>query len=211
MTTRPITLTLTQLRKLKLCHLERHEPLFKGKRSVTVRQALEADVSIPDLLWVAGKLDLKSQIVSFAARVAREVAHLNPDPRVMAAIEAAEAWVREPSEGNTEAAADAAWATTTTTPPRAATWAALAAAAAADAAWAAAAADVAAARAAARAATWAWAAWAAADAAAAAAADSAVAEAAAAAAAAAAANAGLSEQRIRDIFAEVFDPQEPST
>ena len=175
MTTRPITMTLAQLRKLKPCHLERHELLFEAKRSVTVRQALEAGVSILDLLWVAGKLDLKSQIVSFAARVAREVAHLNPDPRVMAAIEAAEAWVREPSEGNRKAAtADAAWA-------------------AADAAWAAAAAgDVAAARAAAAAA--AWAAWAAA-------ADAAAAD------AANAADAGLSEQRIREIFAEIFDPQ----
>ena len=83
--------------------------------------------------------------MSFAARVAREVAHLNSDPSVLAAIEAAEAWVRKPSEGNREAAA-----------------------AAAAAAWAA------------RAATW------------------------------AAADAGLSEQRIRKIFAEVFDPQEPS-
>ena len=138
MTTRPITLTLTQLRKLKPCHLERHELLFKAKPYMTVRQALEAGVSIPDLLWVAGKLDLKSQIVSFAARVARKVAHLNPDPRVMAAIEAAEAWVHEPSECNTEAAANAADA------------------------------------------------------------------------ARAAANAGLSKQRIREIFAEIFDPQEPS-
>ena len=180
MTTRPITMTLARLRKLKPCHLERHEPLFEGKPSMTVRQALEAGVSISDLLWVAGKLDLKSQIVSFAARVAREVAHLNPDPRVMAAIEAAEAWVREPSEGNTEAAADAAWATTTTTPPRAATWAALAAARAATrAAWATAAADAA--------------------------------RGAAADAAAAGADAGLSKQRIRKIFAKVFDPQEPST
>ena len=205
MTTRPITLTLTQLRKLKPCHLKRHKPLFEAKRSVTVRQALEAGVSISDLLWVAGKLDLKFQIVSFAARVARKVAHLNPDPRVMAAIEAAEAWVREPSEGNTEAAADTAWATTTTTPPRAATWAALAAArAAARVAWAAAdAATADAAWAAERAATWAaaaWAAWAAA-------ADAAAAD------AANAADAGLSEQRIREIFAEIFDPQtqEPST
>ena len=175
MTTRPITLTLTQLRELEPCHLECHEPLFEGKRSVTVRQALEADVSIPDLLWVAGKLDLKFQIVSFAARVAREVAHLNSDPSVLAAIEAAEAWVREPSEGNRKAAADAtraAWAAAA----RAATRAAWATAAAADAAWAAAAAaNVAAARAAER-----------------------------------AADAGLSEQRIREIFAEIFDPQEPS-
>ena len=135
MTTRPITMTLARLRKLKPCQLERCEPLFKGKRSVTVRQALEAGVSIPDLLWVAGRLNLKSQIVAFVARVAREVAHLNSDPRVMAAIKAAEAWVREPSEGNREAAADAAMA---------------------------------------------------------------------------AADAGLSKQRIREIFAEIFDPQEPS-
>jgi hypothetical protein len=109
MTTKPITLTLAQLRKLKPCHLERHKPLFEGKRSVSVRQALEAGVSVSNLFWVAGKLDLKPQIVTFAARVAREVAHLNPDPRVMAAIEAAEAWVLDPSEGNREAADAAAY------------------------------------------------------------------------------------------------------
>lgn len=172
--TQPITLTLAQLRKLKPCDLEPHKPLFEGKRSVSVRQALEAGVSIPDLLWVAGELDLKPQIVTFAARVAREVAHLNPDPRVMAAIEAAEAWVREPSEGNREAAWTA-WVD---------------AAAAADAADAAAA-----------------------DAAAAAAARAARAAAAREAwmAAADATNAGLPEQRIREIFAEVFDPQTQET
>jgi len=184
MTTRPITMTLTQLRELEPCHLEHHEPLFEGKRSMTVRQALEAGVSIPDLLWVAGRLNLKSQIVAFVARVAREVAHLNSDPRVMAAIKAAEAWVREPSEGNREAAANAADAA------RAATRAAWAAAAraATRAAWA---------TAAARAATWA--ALAAADAARGATTTTAD-----------AADAGLSKQRIREIFAEVFDPQEPS-
>ncbi len=108
MTTQPITLTLAQLRKLKPCDLEPHKPLFKGKRSVSVRKALEAGVSISDLLCVAGKLDLKPQIVTFAAKVAREIAHLNPDPRVKAAIEAAEAWVREPNGANQEAARAAA-------------------------------------------------------------------------------------------------------
>jgi len=199
--TQPITLTLAQLRKLKPCDLEPHKPLFEGKRSVSVRQALEAGVSIPDLLWVAGELDLKPQIVTFAARVAREVAHLNPDPRVMAAIEAAEAWVREPSEGNREAAWTA-WVD---------------AAAAADAADAAAADAAAAAAAAAARAAW-TAAWTAEWMADAAAADAAAARAARAAAAreawmaaADATNAGLPEQRIREIFAEVFDPQTQET
>jgi hypothetical protein len=143
--TQPITLTLARLRKLKPCNLEPHKPLFEGKHSVSVRQALEAGVSISDLLWVAGELDLKPQIVTFAAKVAREVAHLNPDPRVMAAIEAAEAWLREPNGANQEAAADAF-----------------------DAAWAAAGA------------MW-------------------------------AAGAALPEQRIRAIFAEVFDPKTQET
>jgi hypothetical protein len=174
MTTQPITLTLAQLRKLKPCDLEPHKPLFEGKHSVSVREALEAGVSISDLLWVAGELDLKPQIVTFAAKVAREVAHLNPDPRVMAAIEAAEAWVREPSESNREAAARAEGAAARA--EGAVAWATLAARTTADAA----AAARAAARAAADAATW-------------------------------AADAGLPEQRIREIFAEVFDPQELST
>ncbi len=159
--TQPITLTLAQLCKLKPCDLEPYEPLFEGKRSVSVREALEAGVSISDLLGVAGKLDLKPQIVTFAAKVAREVAHLNSDPSVMAAIEAAEAWVRDPSEGNREAPADAA------ADAADAASAASAAVAAEQAAWAA---------------VW-------------------------------AAGVALPEQRIRAIFAEVFDPQtqEPST
>jgi hypothetical protein len=74
--------------------------------------------------------------VKFALFCAKQVAHLNSDPCIKAALSAAEAWVEDPSEDNrlkckeAAAAADAAYWTT----------AADAAYAAADAAWVAAAA-----------------------------------------------------------------------
>ena len=46
--------------------------------------------------------------VRVACEVARSVVHLNPDPRVMAAIVAAEAWADNPSAANAANAANAA-------------------------------------------------------------------------------------------------------
>ncbi len=52
--------------------------------------------------------ELRVVWVRVACRVAREVAHLNVDPRVMAAIEAAEAWCDDPTKEAAEAARAAA-------------------------------------------------------------------------------------------------------
>ena len=60
------------------------------------------------LWWVARtKINSKSDIVKCAAKIARTVAHINTDPRVMAAIEAAEAWADNPGSDAARARARA--------------------------------------------------------------------------------------------------------
>lgn len=150
------SITKAQLIEMRPCGLAERLARFGAKEEMTVAEALEAGFSVSDILWVAGALGLKAQCVEFAIRCAKRVAHLNADPRVAAAIEAAKAWLAEPSEENRAAAeaararaAEAAWAARA----RAAAWTAWAAADAdaADAAAARAAQDAAAAARAARA------------------------------------------------------------
>lgn len=100
-----------------------------GKDALTVWETCErADW----LLWWAARTPINSHqdIVRVAAKIARTIAHLNTDPRVMAALEAAERWAENPTEENKAEAAEAA--------VRAAAWAAWAAEAAVEAARAAA-------------------------------------------------------------------------
>lgn len=112
--------------------LERFEQQVGGSHEpVDVLSLIGGVNTTSDLLWLAGKRLPKARIVEFAIKCARAVEHLSDDPRVKAAIDAAENWVREPTEDNRKAA-DAAAA--------AAAWVAAAADAAAAAAWAAAAA-----------------------------------------------------------------------
>lgn len=44
------------------------EPLFKGKSTLTVRQAIKAGASVGDILWVAGRLGLGRLCAEFANR-----------------------------------------------------------------------------------------------------------------------------------------------
>ena len=67
---------------------------------------LEVAHSVVGTAGVASHADY----VAIAVRLARGVAHLNSDPRVMAAIEAAEMWLAHPSADAANAAADAAYA-----------------------------------------------------------------------------------------------------
>ncbi len=103
-----ITLTRAEVAALKPCSLDKLK-VFEGRDRLNAREALEAGASIRDLLWVAGKLGLKRQCVQFAVACAERVAHLNPDPRVQAALDAARAWLDDPSEDK-RCAADAALA-----------------------------------------------------------------------------------------------------
>jgi len=107
MTPEQRTYTRAQIAALKPCSLGKLG-VFKGRDALTVAEALEAGASIDDLLWVAGRLGLKTECVRFAIACARRVAHLNPDPRVQAAIDAAQAWMDNPTDDN-RAAWAAAW------------------------------------------------------------------------------------------------------
>ena len=102
----------------------------------TTREAWETCERADWLLWWAARTNVNTplDIVRCVVKIARTVAYLNTDPRVMAAIEAAEAWADNPNSETAAAAAEAAeaaWAAW------AAAWAAEAAEAAAWAAWAA--------------------------------------------------------------------------
>ena len=142
-----IRLTRAQVVALNPCS-ENHIPDFGRRKSMTASQALDAGTTIPNLLWVAGRLGRKDLCVRFALACAQRVAHLNPDARVQAALDATAAWLADPTDRNRAAAWAAARAAA-----RAAAWAARAAdaAEAADtaswaadaAAWAARAADAA--------------------------------------------------------------------
>ena len=125
-----ITLTREALIAMDPCDLPERLGRFGDAESMDIRQAFEAGFTIRDILWVAGEMGLKSDCVRVAIFAAKQVAHLNTDPRVQAAIDAAQAWVDNPSQ-------DAAYAAHAADAARAAAYAA------ADAAYAAHAADAA--------------------------------------------------------------------
>ena len=103
----PIRLTREEALALRPCSTDK-VPDFGRKKYFTAKEALAAGVSIPDLLWVAGRLGLKRQCVEFALGEAQSVAYLNPDPRVQAAIDAGQACLANPTPETAYAAADAA-------------------------------------------------------------------------------------------------------
>jgi hypothetical protein len=90
-------LTPTKLLALNPCDADKRLALFGKHKSLTAIQALKAGFSISNILWVAGKLDRKDLCVRYALAVAKRVAHLNPDPRVQAALDATQAWLDNPS------------------------------------------------------------------------------------------------------------------
>jgi len=76
---------------------------------MSAKQALEAGVSIADLLWVAAKLGHRDLCVRFALACARRVEHLSANPRVKACNDATQAWLDDPCERTRKAAANAAY------------------------------------------------------------------------------------------------------
>lgn len=142
---KPISITRDELVALEPCDLEQRLALFGRRKSLTAKQAFAAGATISDLRWVAGRLGHKTLLVKFALACAQRTAHLNPDPRVQAALDATQAWLDAPTEENranaANAAAAAAYAATNatasyTTPAAYAAYAAAAAAYAASAAYA---------------------------------------------------------------------------
>jgi hypothetical protein len=82
-------ITFDQLASWKPCELEKHKKLFASDTSLSVSQALSNGANVSDILWVAGKLKLTTECVIFAVRCVEQVVHLNIDPRVQKAIDAA--------------------------------------------------------------------------------------------------------------------------
>lgn len=104
----PIALTREQVAALKPCFDRSH--LFGRRKTLNARQALEAGATIGDLLWVAEKLGREDLCVRFARACAQRVAHLNPDPRVQAALDATVKALAEPTPEKDAALQAAAWA-----------------------------------------------------------------------------------------------------
>lgn len=89
------------------CDPDRRVALFGRRKYLTASQALDAGATIEDVLWVAGRLGRKDLCVRFALLCAQKTAHLNDDPRVRAALDAAQAWIDNPTEENRLAAREA--------------------------------------------------------------------------------------------------------
>ena len=98
------SITREELKALNPCDLDERLELFGGRERLTVAQALEAGATVEDVLWAAGRMGHKAECVRFAVACAESVAHLTPDPRVRAAIDAAKAWIASPTEENAAAA-----------------------------------------------------------------------------------------------------------
>src|ERR1700676_768986 len=98
-----ITISLAELEALKPCSIKpgiRDRFGRSGHERLDTRTALEAGASFGNILWVAAKLGRKDLCVRFALLCAQRVAYLNPDPGVQAALDAAQAWLDNPSLEN---------------------------------------------------------------------------------------------------------------
>lgn len=98
------SITKEELEALNPCDLDERLKLFGGRERLTVAQALEAGATVDEVLWAAGRMGHKAECVRFAAACAESVAHLNPDARIRAAIQAAKACAESPTEENAKAA-----------------------------------------------------------------------------------------------------------
>lgn len=142
-----LQITRKELLALRPCNAESRAALFVDDATpLTMQEALDKGVLIPDLLWVAARLGRVDLCVRFALACASRVAYLNTDPCVQAALDATQAWLDNPCQETADAAARAAYVARAATraATRAAARAARAAARAAYAAYAADAADAAA-------------------------------------------------------------------
>jgi len=132
----PIRLSREELTALDPCDQAHRLALFGRRKYLTARLALEAGATVSDLLWVAGRLGRKDLCVKFALACAQRTAHLNPDPRVQAALDATAAWLANPCE-DTQSAASSASSARSAALAAASSASSAALAAASSAAWAA--------------------------------------------------------------------------
>lgn len=74
--------------------------LFGRRKSLTAAQALKAGASVRDVLWVVGRMGRKDLCVRFALAAAQRVAHLDRTGTAQPCLDAAGAYVADPSEPN---------------------------------------------------------------------------------------------------------------
>jgi len=94
------SLTKDALIAMKPCDLSDRIALFGKRQELTARQAFKAGASIRDLLWVAGKLGRKEECARFALACAQRVAKYDKSGTAQPCIDAANAYVADPSEVN---------------------------------------------------------------------------------------------------------------
>ena len=119
-----LSITRDQLASFDPCDLPARLKLFGKRKRLTARQAIAAGASIRNVLWVMGRVGRKDLCVRFALACAQRVAHLNPDPRVQAALDATSAWLADPTEEKRLATRNASAAATSASATSAATSAA---------------------------------------------------------------------------------------
>lgn len=105
-----IRVSQAQLIKFDPCGLEWRLKLFGDKNTLTAQQAYEAGFPIEDLIWIAAKLNFARKLVKWGLWcLARVVITNGPvTPTTQAAINAAQAWLDDPTEPNRLACVTAA-------------------------------------------------------------------------------------------------------
>ena len=99
-----IILTRETLVALKPCDLPDRLRKFGEADAMGVREAFDAGFTVADVLWVAGRLGLAQDCARVALFAAKQSAHLNPDSRVAAALEAAQRCIDDPTPAAAAAA-----------------------------------------------------------------------------------------------------------
>ena len=129
-------ITVREIMKLSPCYTEEkvQELIGKGKTPIEI---LDLPISKSDKFWLLLRPEYISErnLHLLACNFVQDVAHMNPDPRVQAAIDAKRLWIdgKITDEELKKAAADAADAASARSASWAAPWAAASARAAADA------------------------------------------------------------------------------
>ena len=90
-----ITLTRSALVRMKPCDIESRLARFDStdKKRLTIQEAFAAGFTVNDVLWIAGKLGLATDCARVAIFAAQQIAYLNTDSRVQAAIDAAQSCI----------------------------------------------------------------------------------------------------------------------
>lgn len=87
-------LTFEQLAALNPCNLSGRKALFGRRKALTVKQALAAGATVHNILWVAGQLGHKTEIVEFTCRAASRVAHFDKSRKSAACIDVTRRYMR---------------------------------------------------------------------------------------------------------------------